>query len=42
MKSQNFSPDWPELGFIRAELGLNMKKKGSFQKPGVVLYSFNR
>jgi len=27
MKSQNFNPDWPELGFMRAELGLNMEKR---------------
>jgi len=28
IKSQNFSPDWPELGLIRAEYCLNREKPG--------------
>jgi len=31
MKNQNFSPDWPELGFMRAELGLNMEENAVFK-----------
>ena len=34
-KSQTFSPDWPELGLIKAEEGKTWEKCG-FQEPGVV------
>ena len=34
-KSQTFSPDWLELGFIRAN-----REKHDSQEPGVVLHSF--
>ena len=38
-KTQIFSSDWPELGFIRAESGLNMENR-DFQELGLILPCF--